>query len=570
MSRAFQEHIKRKVESLDGFWKFRTDPEKVGEEKQWYNSLKNSVTATVPSVWNEESGLLKYEGIAWYEKDFYSEGGTLRLAFDAVMTKAKVWLDGELLGEHYGGFSAFDFIVRNVARGYHRLSVSVDNSSDENSIPQATVDWYHYGGIIRSVSVEVLYGICILSNRFEYSLSKELSSASGCFVIDCYNASADTSKDLIQVSMDGSTVCEEEITLAAHERKTVKLQGFTLDTVRLWDVDSPELYKVTLTSSTDDLFDRVGFRKIEIRDKKILLNNRPIEIRGTNRHEEYPGFGFAFPRARMKHDLDLISDMGCNAIRGSHYPNSREFVDLLDECGMLFWSEIPVWGNGFSENALENELVLSRGLTMHKEMLASYYNHPSIIFWGMHNEILSDTAAGLEMSKRYYSFLKENGGNRLVVYASYKDVSDISYEFTDVFCLNMYFGWYNGDIPRWDSFIEEFCQFKKDLGRENVPIIFSEFGAAALYGFHDTEASRWSEEYQASLMDYCLKLFHRHPDVAGAFVWQFADIRTAAEMGYTRARGFNNKGLMNEYRRPKASYFAVQKCYRSFAKEKSE
>lgn len=567
MSRTFQEHIIRKADSLDGFWRFSTDPDGIGEGEEWFKSLKSSNLIAVPSVWNEESGLLKYEGIAWYEKDFYTEGGCIRLAFDAVMTKAKVWLDGVLLGEHYGGFSAFEFLARDVASGKHRLTLSVDNRFDDDSIPQRMVDWYHYGGIIRSVSIEVLNGICVLNNRFEYSLSDDFSRVDGRFVVDCYNAKDEPCTDSLSVKLDGETVCELKITLDAGERKNVSLPDFGFNNVRLWDIGVPELYNVEIKTSSDDLLDRVGIRKIEVKNKKILLNGRSIEIRGINRHEEYPGFGFAFPKARMKHDVDLVKDLGCNAIRGSHYPNSREFVDLADEYGIIFWSEIPIWGVGFSVKALANETILERGIGMHKEMVSTYFNHPSIIFWGMHNEIQSDTPEGLEMSKRYYSYLKENGGNRLVVYASCKGLSDISFEYTDVFCLNMYFGWYNGEIPKWDSFIEEFCQLKTKLGRSDLPIIFSEFGAAALYGFHDAEASRWSEEYQATLLEYCLKLFHRHPEVAGAFVWQFADIRTCAEMGYTRARGYNNKGVMNEHRRPKAAYYAVQKCYKSFAEE---
>ena len=108
----------------------------------------------------------------------------------------------------------------------------------------------------------------------------------------------------------------------------------------------------------------------------------------------------------------------------------------------------------------------------------------------------------------------------------------------------------------------------KALGFENKPIIMSEFGAGALYGFHDTELPIWSEEYQAKLLDFCLNLFHNHPAVIGSYVWQFCDMRTAKEMGMSRARGFNNKGIMNEHRRPKEAYFAVQRCYKSFKNER--
>lgn len=567
MARLFSDHIKRKVQSLGGAWSFCIDPKDIGEENEWFMDLPEAKMAAVPSVWNEESDLLEYEGAAWYQKKFYTKGGCLRFCFGAVMTLAKVWLDGKLLGSHYGGFSQFDFIVPDVEEGYHTLTVQADNRFDAYAIPQPKVDWYHYGGIIRDVWIETLEGICVLNNRLEYTLSEDLSSVTGQFVLECYNAKKRKLETDLRVSIGDQTVFFGKIAVSGRKRQTITLPSFTMDGIRLWDVGKPELYEVSFKTESDDLFDRVGLRKVEVKDKKILLNGKPVEMRGVNRHEEYPGFGFAFPLSRMKHDIDLILNLGCNAIRGSHYPNSQELVDYLDEQGILFWSEIPIWGCGFKQETLGEKQVVARGLAMHREMLAQYYNHPAIIFWGMHNEILSDTEEGLEMTKKYYAYLKENGGNRLVVYASNRHLKDISFGYTDVICLNMYFGWYSGDLSRWNSFLEEFDAYMQELGLSDLPILFSEFGGGALYGFHDAECPKWSEEYQAKLLDYCLNLFHGHPSVQGAFVWQFCDIRTCAEMGFSRARGFNNKGIMNEHRRPKAAYYAVQKCYKAFAEE---
>lgn len=134
-------------------------------------------------------GLLQYEGVAWYQKEFYSKDGTLRFCFGAVMTEAKVYLDGNLLGEHYGGFCEFELIACDVCAGRHTLTVRVDNRFDEHSIPQNKVDWYHYGGAIRSVTVERLVDVCALYQRFEYTLSPDLKSASGRFAVELYNAS---------------------------------------------------------------------------------------------------------------------------------------------------------------------------------------------------------------------------------------------------------------------------------------------------------------------------------------------------------------------------------------------
>ena len=188
MLRTFDEHIKRKNVSLDGVWKFKIDEERKGKDESWHFGLKDAKTVVVPSVWNTDLKLLGYEGQSFYERDFFFEGGTLRLSFGAVMTSAEVFLDGELLGTHYGGFSQFDFIVKNVSMGYHKLVVLVDNSFDKQSIPQKKVDWYHYGGIVRGIDAEKLCGISILNYRLEYDLSVDSKTAACRMYIELYNA----------------------------------------------------------------------------------------------------------------------------------------------------------------------------------------------------------------------------------------------------------------------------------------------------------------------------------------------------------------------------------------------
>jgi len=571
MQRIFEEHIRRKVDNLNGLWRFQTDPENCGVEDAWFRGLQACDEVTVPSVWNTQMGLLEYTGAAWYEKHFYTQGGCLRFCFEGVMTEADVWLDGVKIGYHYGGFTQFHFVVRDVAEGYHTLSVRVDNHFDADSIPQTKVDWYHYGGITRSVSVEQLEGICVLYNRMEYVLSDDLKSAKCHFLLELCNAGNKQTASPVKICLDGKQVFEETVTLEACAELTIKTPEFTVSDIRLWDLNQPNLYEITCLTDTDDLMDRTGFRKVEVADQKILLNGKPVELRGINRHEEHPDWGMAFPQGLMKRDIDIVVNMGCNSIRGSHYPNAQAFVDMLDARGISFWSEIPIWGSGFSEEALANPTILARGLEMHREMVKYYYNHPGILIWGMHNEIPSDTQAGYEMSKLYYEFLKENGGNRIVTFASHRPWTDISMEFCDVICINRYTGWYYNKWDEWKEFeVDRFRQRRAELGMEHKPVIYSEFGCAAVYGHHTFDDLKWTEEYQAKLLSNCLNLFHEDPMVVGSYVWQFADIRTSEEMGLNRARSFNNKGVVNEYRRPKAAYFAVRDCYKQFEKEEQE
>ena len=568
MARIFEEHTVRRVTSLDGAWRFCKDPSDVGVKDAWFDGLQSSYTVAVPSVWNTERGLLTYEGVAWYEKTFHTAGGCLRLCFGAVMTAAEVWLDGKPLGTHYGGFTQFDFIVPDVTAGEHRLSVRVDNRFDKDSIPQTWVDWYHYGGIVRGVTVETLEGICVLSNRLEYTLSDDLTVASCTPVLELYNAAEKEGSTALSFALNGEVRTHGDACVSGGAYATVTLPRFSLTDVKLWNIGDANLYSIRITTDSDDLCDRVGFRLVEVKDGTVLVNKKPVEFRGVNRHEEHPEFGFAFPFSLMKRDIDLALEMGCNAIRGSHYPNAQEFVDLLDERGLMFWSEIPIWGCGFSDEALANPTVVSRGLQMHREMVKYYYNHPCIVLWGMHNEIHTQTPAAYDMSKLYYEFLKANGGNRLVVFADCHPYESICFEFTDVICINMYFGWYYGyEDDAWETFLARFCRMAEEKGIADKPIIMSEFGCAAIAGCHDDENILWCEENQVKQISACLKLFHAHPRVAGSFIWQFFDMRTCLEAGLNRARGFNNKGLMNEYRKPKLAYYAAQKLYREFAEE---
>ena len=571
MARINDRFIKRSIKCLDGSWVMRVDGGNVGMNGKWYESPLTTDTRTtaVPSVWATHKDLFTYEGAIWYEKEFYFDGGCLFLSFGAVMTEADVWLDSNYLGNHYGGFCEFDFKIDGVSEGYHRVTVRVDNHFDQNSIPQTYVDWYHHGGIIRSVYAHKLTGVAVISNKFDYMLSNDLKEADCDFEIVLYNTNAEATETTLTLKI-GDVVYSEKIAIDACAYKTVSVSGIKLDNVNLWDIGKGNLYALSTSTDDDTLCDRVGFRQIEVKDRKILLNGKEIEVMGVNRHEEHPELGFAFPQSLMDRDITLITEMGCNFVRGSHYPNSHEFIDLLDERGILFWCEIPIWGCGFSEEALGLPKVVERGLEMHREMLKYYYNHTSIVMWGMHNEILANTKAGYDMSKLYYEFLKKNGGNRLVVYASHIPSMDISLEFTDVICLNQYLGWYIGELDSWKGMLDRFNARLKTLGLGDKPIIISEFGAAAVYGCHDNDNFLWTEEYQAKLIEHCLNLFHDYEGVEGALIWQFADARTSKEAGISRARRFNNKGLINEYRKPKLAYFAAQKCFKKFAEEKGE
>ena len=573
MNRLFNTHETRKTYDLNGNWLFKIDSDNIGEAEGWQNGLTDAETVIVPSCWNNELRLLNYEGCAWYERKFKTSGGTLRLEFGSVMTKADVWVDGVWIGEHYGAFTQFEFLINGVKSGEHTLVVRADSTFDEQSFPQRYTDWFNYGGIARDVSFDELNGICILNNHLVYTLSEDLKDVSVCARLELYNANADTASSPVSVFVGETEIYNEAVTLGGYETKVMVTPEMTLKDIELWDTNSPKLYTVVAKTETDDLIDKVGFRKIEVKDHNILLNGRSIELLGVNRHEEHPEWGFAFPAKLMKKDIDLILDMNCNTIRGSHYPNSKIFLDMLDEKGILFWSEIPMWGCGFGEKALQDPVVVNRGLEMHKEMVKYYYNHPSIIIWGMHNEVWTSWECTYDISKKYSEVLRRDGGNRLITHACHNPLGDTSMEFDDIVCINLYHGWYdyNGypkTMKAWEILIEQLKERLESQGWSDKPVIISEFGAAALAGFHSHfDQVRWSEEYQRDLLDYTLNLFHNTDYMRGTYIWQFCNIRTSPEMNINRVRYFNNKGIVDEYRNPKAAYFKVKELYGKFSKE---
>lgn len=563
MKRLFEDHKIRIVKDLNGAWKFTTDTENIGEENGYMNGLPYSKTVSVPGVWNTQLDLFTYEGVCWYEKDFYFDGFA-KLVFEGVMTECKVWLDGNYLGYHYGGFCQFDFLAGELEPGIHKLVLKVDNRFDDDSIPQKVVDWYHYGGITRSVSVEKFKGTSINYAKFDYKLNQNYTSADVNFTVELCGAGKQKETEF-SIWLDDEKIYAEKISVRKGSVKKLKIENITVDNIKLWSPDSPNLYKLTFKTDTDDLIDRVGFRNVEIKDLKLLINGKETELRGVNRHEDHPDFGMTVPFAQMERDVDIILDMGCNTIRGSHYPNSRIFLDMLDEKGILFWSEIPIWGCGFSEKALSNKVIIKRGLDMHKEMLKYYFNHPSIIIWGLHNEIRTHSIAGYKMTKLYYSYVKDNGGNRLVTYASDKPMTDICFEFCDIISINQYFGWYSGAREDWKSFPDKFNERRLSLGFADKPVIMSEFGAAATYGNHTFGDVKWTEEYQAKLHEIALQTFHDCPYMIGSYIWQFCDTVSAKDVA--KARTLNNKGILNEYRKPKMAYYSVKNKYTSFKAE---
>ena len=560
MIRLFETTTKRKTYSLDKRWEYVLDKENKGKDEKWYKNFpKNSNKIYIPSCLDNEFGNFGFEGTTWYKTEFITEKENAFITFGAVNNECEVYVDGKYIGYHYGAFCEFSFTLSGIGKGNHTLVVMVNNETNRiNTVPLTRVDWHNYSGIIRSVEINEIDDIFIKHMSISYKLSDDFKSAilNAKITLESFKEIKDT---ITLYLNDEKLYCEDVV---SDGETIVNIENIRIDNIKLWDIYEGNLYYIKAELNGDDLIDRIGFREIKTKNNKIYLNGKSIKIKGVNRHEEHYDWGFAMPFKLIKKDIDIIKNLGCNAIRGSHYPNSKATLDLLDEEGIMFWEEVPMWG--FPKEAIEDELTQKRVLSMHKDMQKRDINRPCIVIWGMFNEIDTSCDEAQKFAQKVYKQIKEGDLSRLVSYASnVREEKEICYKYADIISLNFYFGWYSETKEYWTTFLNNVKEKMKSEGIGDRPIIISEFGAGGIFGYDSFEEVKWTEGTQSDYLDYTLKLFSDFDGVCGTYIWQYCDIRTSDFMSLNRPRSFNNKGIVNEHRQPKKSYFTVKDIYTS-------
>ena len=339
------------------------------------------------------------------------------------------------------------------------------------------------------------------------------------------------------------------------------------DGVTPWTHGEPALYLLKVRLSVDgevidDLIERVGFRTVSVQDGRILLNGSRIFMKGFNRHEDHGMCGCAIPLQLMVQDLDLMRDMGANAVRTCHYPNDELFLDLCDERGVLVWEENHARGLDLEHMMNPNFDIQCENCI--REMIENHYNHPSIVIWGILNECASETEEGRKKYAAQYAQIRRMDLSRPTTSATCRHFTDICLDLPDVVSFNMYSGWYQ-DVEVKERHEQE-MEWIASAGGAGKPVIVSEFGAAAMYGYRDRGRCKWSEERQADIIRENLEVYRKDSRLSGAFIWQFADCRVTEEGGWfaTRARSHNNKGVLDEYRRPKLAYDTVKEFFENW------
>lgn len=561
MIRNFARHKLRKSVPIGGLWDFVTEPE-VGARNADGLPLQYADRLPVPGCWEKSIRYARYRGRAWYRTYFETgPSAAVRLWFGGVSHTAVVFVDGKEVGKHIGAFTPFSVVLPDLPAGRHELVIHVDNSFDgENRIHLPYFDWFTYGGIIRPVLVEELPETYV--ERVHVTTMSIDSPAR--LQLDARFSAVPNAQDLpgqadVEIRSGDDVVWSGPVNVDWEGKQGAAKAVVELDQPRLWSPDDPHLYTVEVRIGEDDLIDRFGVRTVAVRGRELLLNGKPIKLKGFNRHEDHPDWGQAVPGSLMWRDLDIIEATGANFIRGSHYPNNELFLDFLDERGILFWEEATSWQ--FSAEQLNDPVMIEQELTCIDEMITAHYNHPSIIMWGILNECASDDPESRPAYETLVARIRELDATRPVTYATHRPLKDGCIDLVDIASFNWYAGWYQEDMATWPQWIDKIVEWLDEIGQGDKPIIFSEFGAGGIPGVHSFERQKWSEEYQADFLDTALRAILNHPRVVGAAIWQYCDIRTADDRFAQRPRTFNNKGVVDEYRRPKLAYEVVKRHY---------
>jgi beta-glucuronidase len=563
--------------NLTGWWQIKFDQDDLGKQLGWpANPPIDCREINLPSCWNEVfSEYFTYDGIAWYFKDFYFKpedlGERVTVSFEGVNYRCEVFINGESVGTHEGGFTAFSFSITQALRAnqVNRFAIRVDSRLDENTLPPRGVDWFNYGGIFRPLYIESTKATYLEDYTIKTRIDGLVSISS-----ILKNSGLKGSFRLIAKVSDamGLVVAEDELELALEsgDRQEI-MQNPRIKSPILWKLRDAYLYELSL-DLVDDLQQvcdhatkRFGIREFEVDGTKLLLNGEEIKLVGCAKHEDYPLTGRTVTREQLIKDYDLMRQMNVNFVRLSHYPHNRLELDVLDELGILAISEIPMVF--LREAQMTSQTILEKSKKMLAEMIRTDKNTTSILFWSLFIECETNLPSTREFVKTMVEYTRELDDSRLVVMASNRPLTDVSYDLFDVIGVNYWAGWYEGEtIEGGVDFLAAMAQRYPDK-----PLLITSHGYEGLYGERSRiERTPWSEDAQADYLRRIADVYMSYKNIIGEIVWTFSDFRVSdwrdissddhlAYLG--RPLLVNHKGLVDYYRRPKIAYFTMREKF---------
>ena len=561
--------------SFNDGWRFAyepsSDPAAVGFDDAGWQRV------TVPHTWNAEDAFDKVEGyrrgVGWYRKAFAVPTAwadrRLFLYFEGANQVAEVFVNGERQGQHVGGYTAFAFDVTDAVRigAPNALAVRVDNRHDDD-VPPLNADFTFYGGLYRDVWL-------IATDPVHVDLLDYASP--GVYLDTPHLADSDPTIRLrTRVTNDGAESVEvnvlhwlldaegndvarvsEPLTVPAGET-VEQTQRMAVESPQLWSPDDPVVYRV-LTEAVreggggDAVFNPLGFRWMTADGDGFELNGEPLSLWGTNRHQDFPGFGNALPDGYHRRDVQIVKDTGFNFLRLAHYPQDPAVLEAADALGLAVWEEIPVvntitMSEAFAANA-ERMLV---------EMIRQHYNHPAVVMWGYMNEVLlrmpnplpeGYVAAVRGLAERLDAVAKREDPHRLtaMAFSNGEVVMDSGLQdVADVFGMNLYFGWYYDDFAALGTFLDSL-----HVAHPDRPLMISEYGAGTDERVHSAapHAFDFSVEHGAAFHRASFEQIHARPWLVGSAVWNQFDFGSSHRQDTKNA--INQKGLYFFDRTPK-------------------
>jgi beta-glucuronidase len=554
----------RPATSLDGEWAtivdpysngfssyFRNQKQQPGDTRPVEYDFAKSPKLRVPGDWNtQRESLLYYEGPVWYQRDFTyqpKEHTRIFLHVGAANYRSWFWVNGKKVCEHEGGYTSFNCDVTTaVQAGSNIVVAAVDNTRHEDGVPTLKTDWWNYGGLTRSVSLIEVSAAFI--DQYDLHLARGSGSViEGWVHVDGGQPGARIEVDIPELAAKTSAIA------SANGRAVIQISVHGLER---WSPETPKLYKVKLSAGQDAIEDLIGFRTVETRGSEILLNGKPIFLRGVCIHAEAPyRTGRAYSDKDAETLLGWARELGANFVRLAHYPHDETMLRAADRIGLLVWSENPVyWAIQF-----DNPTVLAKAQQQLDEEIGTSRNHAAIVLWSMANETPNN-----ESRTRFIEALAQHARDldptRLITAALLvraeghtKIVDDPLGKALDVIGTNEYVGWYE-QAPAGADTTEWRVEYDK-------PLIMSEFGGDAKAGLHGSDNDRWTEEYQANIYRHQLGMLNRIPQLRGMSAWILMDFRSPNRNLAGIQDGFNRKGLISDQGQKKAAFFVLQKAY---------
>ena len=557
--------------SLNGEWNYIVDVQEEGyydyrmKPTQWgfFQNAKpqrpedlieydfdKSPTMQIPSDWNtQDERLFFYEGTVWFKKSFQAvpmQDYRTLLYFGAVNYDCHVWVNGKKAGHHIGGFTPFNFDISDLLiEGENTIIVKVDNKRHAEAVPTQIFDWWNYGGITRDVMLVKVPPVYLE----DYNL--QLTSLEGrrlSFSVKLNKSEADHT---VTLSIPELKI-KKTIKTAADGTASVNMKAKP----QLWCPENPKRYQVEITLDNSTIADSIGFRMIETRGKQILLNGQPIFLKGISIHEEKPNGGGRANSTEDAHTLlSWAKELGCNFVRLAHYPHNEYMVREAERMGILVWSEIPCYWT----IAWKNPKTYENACNQLTDMISRDHNRANVIIWSIANETphsaerdaflsrLAKQARSLDSTRLISMAMEVTGASNYV-----NRLNDNMNEYVDVVSFNQYIGWYRdvNDAPKmtWEIPYDK-------------PVIISEFGGGAKFGYHGAKNQRWTEEFQENLYRENTAMLDKIDGLAGTTPWILKDFRSPRRVLPGVQDYYNRKGLFSDKGEKKLAFYVLKQWY---------